>query len=420
MSYKKLIAYINAENELDSSVIRLAKKYDYEGADELFIYNYSKDEKSREEFLAILRTIKKEIDIPFIAGYYIERFEDIKKLLYTGVYRVVINKEFIRDESEVILAIKRFGSDKIWLEFDSNGDFSNGTEIEKHKQIGYGGIILKHIEVSEKLRERISNCVLPIIIRDSLMRNVLGEIILYDNVEGVATNYYKEKNIMKAKLRLKQENVPVKMFESSISFSDFKLNVDGLIPVVTQDYKSGEVLMLAYMNEEAFQKTIETGKMTYYSRSRQQLWCKGETSSHYQYVKHLLIDCDNDTILAKVRQIGAACHTGNQSCFYTTLVDKETASVNPYNVLQDVYQVIVDRKKNPKEGSYTNYLLDKGIDKILKKCGEEATEIVIAAKNPDAEELKYEISDFMYHLMVLMVECNLEWDEVAEELAHRR
>ncbi|KSV60124.1 bifunctional phosphoribosyl-AMP cyclohydrolase/phosphoribosyl-ATP pyrophosphatase [Acetivibrio ethanolgignens] len=193
-----------------------------------------------------------------------------------------------------------------------------------------------------------------------------------------------------------------------------------MVPVITQDYKTGEVLMLAYMNEEAYQKTIETGKMVYYSRSRQKLWCKGETSGHHQYVKHLMIDCDSDTILAKVRQIGAACHTGHATCFFTDLVKKEYDDTNPLTVFQDVYDIIKDRKQNPKEGSYTNYLFDKGIDKILKKCGEEATEIVIAAKNPETEELKYEISDFLYHLMVLMAECGLSWNDVIKELAHRR
>lgn len=178
--------------------------------------------------------------------------------------------------------------------------------------------------------------------------------------------------------------------------------------------------MVAYMNEEAYKQTIQTGKMTYWSRSRNELWCKGETSGHYQYVKSLIIDCDSDTILAKVRQIGAACHTGNNSCFFTELVKKEYDDTNPLTVLNDVYHVILDRKKNPKEGSYTNYLFEKGMDKILKKCGEEATEIVIAAKNPDAEELKYEISDFLYHMMVLMVECGLDWNDVIKELAHRR
>jgi phosphoribosyl-ATP pyrophosphohydrolase/phosphoribosyl-AMP cyclohydrolase len=159
--------------------------------------------------------------------------------------------------------------------------------------------------------------------------------------------------------------------------------------------------------------------MTYYSRSRKCLWLKGETSGHFQYVKSLKIDCDNDTILATVKQIGAACHTGNRSCFFTTLAEKEYKATNPLEVFEHEYQVIVDRKEHPKEGSYTNYLFDKGIDKILKKLGEEATEIVIAAKNPDPEEVKYEISDFLYHMMVLMVEKGVTWEEIIEEVANR-
>jgi phosphoribosyl-ATP pyrophosphohydrolase/phosphoribosyl-AMP cyclohydrolase len=160
--------------------------------------------------------------------------------------------------------------------------------------------------------------------------------------------------------------------------------------------------------------------MTYYSRSREGLWLKGETSGHYQYVKELTLDCDGDTILAKVLQIGPACHTGNQSCFATELVKKEYKNTNPFHIFQDVYDIIQDRKANPKEGSYTNYLFDKGLDKILKKCGEEAAEIIIAAKNPGAEELRYEIADYLYHLMVLMAECGLDWDDITTELADRK
>ena len=160
--------------------------------------------------------------------------------------------------------------------------------------------------------------------------------------------------------------------------------------------------------------------MTYFSRSRNELWLKGETSGHFQYVKSLSIDCDKDTILAKVSQVGAACHTGNRSCFYTPLVEKEYNDTNPLTVFQDVMDVIMDRKAHPKEGSYTNYLFDKGIDKILKKVGEEATEVVIAAKNPEKDELKYEISDLLYHLMVLMAERDTTWTEVVRELAERR
>ena len=173
-----------------------------------------------------------------------------------------------------------------------------------------------------------------------------------------------------------------------------------MVPVIVQDYRTAEVRMLAYMNELAFNTTLKLGKMTYWSRSRNELWTKGLTSGHVQYVKSLTIDCDNDTILAKVEQEGAACHTGNRTCFFKPLMKKEYDDTNPLHVFQNVYDVITDRKEHPKEGSYTNYLFDKGIDKILKKVGEECTEIVIAAKNPDKEEIKYEISDFLYHMMV--------------------
>ena len=156
------------------------------------------------------------------------------------------------------------------------------------------------------------------------------------------------------------------------------------------------------------------------SRSRNELWEKGLTSGHFQYVKELTTDCDKDTILAKVKQIGGACHTGAYSCFFNKMLESAQEDLNPLAVFNEVYDVILDRKKNPKEGSYTNYLFDKGIDKILKKCGEEATEIVIAAKNPEKEEIKYEVADFLYHLMVLMVECNVDWNDIVRELAHRR
>ena len=177
--------------------------------------------------------------------------------------------------------------------------------------------------------------------------------------------------------------------------------------------------MLAYMNEESFYEPIKTGKMTYFSRSRQKLWVKGETSGHFQYVKSLTIDCDLDTLLAKVDQIGAACDTGNPTCFFQPLVGIDYDETNPLRIFESVYDTIADRKENPKEGSYTNYLFDKGIDKILKKIGEEATEVVIAAKNPNPEEIKYEISDFLYHVMVLMAERGVTWEDITEELATR-
>ena len=422
MSYKKIIPYINAENEIPGNIFRLAEEYSYGGADELLIYNYSKDEKSREEFLSLAKELSKRIDIPFIIGYHVDRLEDIKKAIYTGAeailtkYNSLSNRELLREAAD------RFGSDKIIVELDMMDCMESEGEDLCHTLAEYkvSKVLLKHVALSMNTKAKIEASPLPVIIRDSLIRNDISSLLALPNVTGVSTNFFENKDIMKAKQALKTEGVEVNSFESSLPFSEFKQDSNGLIPVIVQDYRSNEVLMLAYMNEEAYNKTVVTGRMTYYSRSRQELWIKGETSGHFQYVKELSIDCDKDTLLAKVLQVGVACHTGSRSCFYTELVKKEYKDSNPFHVFKDVYDVIIDRRRNPKEGSYTNYLFDKGIDKILKKCGEEATEITIAAKNPGAEELRYEIADYLYHLMVLMAECNLDWDDITTELAHRK
>lgn len=210
--------------------------------------------------------------------------------------------------------------------------------------------------------------------------------------------------------------------KKSIKYDD-----NGLIPVIVQDHNSDEVLMLAYMNKESLEETLNTGMAHYWSRSRNELWKKGETSGHYQHVKSLKIDCDGDTLLIKVIQEGVACHTGYKTCFFTEqdIVQGSENNIIPQNnssseILEELYHVIADRKINPKEGSYTNYLFNKGLDKILKKVGEEASEVIIAAKNNSFEELRYEISDLVYHTLVLMVEQGLKLDDIYEELRKRR
>lgn len=216
----------------------------------------------------------------------------------------------------------------------------------------------------------------------------------------------------------------------SYLIDEVKFDNNGLVPVIAQDWKSGEVLMLAYMNKEALEKTIETGKLHYWSRSRQKLWLKGETSGHFQYLKSLRLDCDGDTLLAKVDQKEAACHTGNYSCFFRHVdgdeisdaaVEEQAAGNGDKSaILRELYAVIRDRQENPKEGSYTNYLFEKGLDKILKKVGEESAEVIIAAKNKSREEICYEMADLIYHLSVLLVERNIQLDEIFDELKKRR
>jgi len=190
---------------------------------------------------------------------------------------------------------------------------------------------------------------------------------------------------------------------------------DGLIPVITQDYNTKEVLILSYMNEEAYKKTLDEKILYYYSRSRKELWRKGETSGNTQELISLTYDCDGDALLAQVIQKGPACHTGEISCFHNPLIGEKKV-----DVLYNLLDVIKDRKKNPKEGSYTNYLLDKGKEKILKKVGEESSEVIIASMADNKSELVYELSDLVYHSLVLMVSEDIKLGDIALELNKRK
>ncbi len=363
-------------------VVELAKKYSESDAYELCIFDLSVGDADHDLTIDIMKKINREIHIPMIAGGNVKRLEDVKKILYTGAKKAIVDMSKAEAAALLEEVSKRFGKDKIIASVEDENEFSNQKDLIE----SYACEVL------------FMNC---------------------SNAESVISLTDLKTIIMSDKQELIRISTNEKLLDSKMDFSMFKLNSDGLIPVIVQDYKTGDVLMLAYMDKDAYEYTLKTGKMTYYSRSRKERWVKGETSGHYQYVKSLTLDCDNDTILAKVDQVGVACHTGAKSCFFQPLVEADSEELNPLQVFESVYATILDRKVNPKEGSYTNYLFDKGIDKILKKVGEEATELVIAAKNPNPEEIKYELSDFLYHAMVLMVERGVTWDDIVKELADR-
>lgn len=215
-----------------------------------------------------------------------------------------------------------------------------------------------------------------------------------------------------------------------IDITMIHFNEQGLVPAIIQDVATNEVLMLAYMNQEALEKTLATGVTWFYSRSRNRLWQKGETSGHIQTIKDIYYDCDADTLLVKAEQTGAACHEGTYSCFsrklggtaeVKALVDtSKVYGQSVSTILHELYGVIMDRKENPKEGSYTNYLFTKGQDKILKKVGEESAETIIASKNNSKEEILYEMADLWYHCLVLLGYHNIGPSELLAELQKRR
>ena len=405
------------QNEIfeEGDLVRLAKEYGNTGADELLVFDFSSNDTEHEEAIGWIKKIVQAAEIPVIGAGNVKRMEDVKKLIYAGCEKAVLN--FSKESNVKILeeVSKKFGKERILVSIFMLSEYLNHKELIDT----YAGGILCLENLQEEIRRETE---LPVILHtDVLGKAEIVCLMAEDRIDGISGKYISNPGIdrMDFKKECKDEGIAVNTFESKISWSYFKLNSDVMVPVIVQDYKTDEVLMLAYMNEEAFQTTLETGKMTYWSRSRDELWTKGLTSGHVQYVKSLTLDCDNDTILAKVSQVGAACHTGNRTCFFQELVKKPYDDTNPLRVFQDVYDVILDRKAHPKDGSYTNYLFDKGIDKILKKVGEECTEIVIAAKNPDKEEIKYEISDFLYHVMVLMAEKGVTWEDITRELARR-
>ncbi len=417
MSYKKLIpavyvkggkgysdASLTAFSSGECDIPEICVRFEENGADAILYYILSDDDASHEASVNALRLVCKSADIPVYAAGAVKRAEDIKKYLYAGARAALIETDKESNLALLTEVTNRFGADKVGAFINGNSDGAKELLKENKNEI---------IIASDGLFDGL-DCI-------AVTDDVNAELLSGEGCAGVCAAVFSdtEYDFMSLKMKLRKDGLNVNIFESAVPFTEFKLNSEGLIPVIVQDYATDEVLMLAYMNAEAYRLTLETGKMTYYSRSRDEIWVKGLTSGHYQYVISLRLDCDNDTVLAKVRQVGAACHTGAHSCFFKELAAKDIHKTNPLKVFNEVMEVILDRKANPKEGSYTNYLFDKGIDKILKKVGEEATEIVIAAKNPDPVEVKYEIADFLYHVMVLMAERGLDWEDVTEELANR-
>jgi phosphoribosyl-ATP pyrophosphohydrolase/phosphoribosyl-AMP cyclohydrolase len=208
-----------------------------------------------------------------------------------------------------------------------------------------------------------------------------------------------------------------------LKFETLNFDENGLIPAVVQDYQSKEVLTVAYMNKTSLEKTVEIGETVFFSRSRKKLWHKGETSGNTQKVKSIRYDCDQDALVVLVEPKGPACHTGAYSCFSETLFEAETKNAGPssdrYRILNELQEIIAKRQHEMPEGAYTTYLFEKGVDKILKKVGEEAGEVIIAAKNRDPEELRWEVSDLLYHVLVLLQEQNVPLDDILQTLEER-
>lgn len=393
-----------------------AKIYNDSGIDKIFVFDLSDDDDEHEKNIVAIRELNRMIDIPTCGGGNIRRLKDIKNLIYAGCKQIMLNAAKGGCLELARKAADRYGSDRILVSVQ-NVDFIFKHQSEMNEL--FHEVLVMEDSVLDAV-DNLSNTPY-VVLYDGTDFGEIASFLERENARGICGPFFDDPqtDIMMLKTDLGEAGLWMDNFKPQIQWSELKTNADGMVPCITQDYRTGEVLMLAYMNEEAYYKTLSSGRMTYFSRSRNTLWTKGETSGHLQYVKSLTADCDYDTILAKVSQVGVACHTGNPTCFFNEIVKKEYVEKNPLRVFEDGYHTISDRRANPKKGSYINELFDKGLDEILKKLGEETTEVVIAAKNPDQDHIKYEVTDLLYYLMVMMVQTGVTWDDITKELAQR-
>ena len=417
MSYKRLIPCIFIYNGkavkwfrdreiIAENAVELAQYYSNQGADELLVFDLSDSDEEHTESIELIQKINRVIPIPMIAGGNIKRLEDVKRILYTGVKRVMLN--FSKPDMFVLAkeAAKRFGKEKIAVSLnDFDALFKQQQIIEQYSS---ELIFMHRLDLNSVMNITNIPC---IIVTDTVQEEELFNILRCSAVKGLSGRFVSdiEMDFSKFKEKCAERDIKITSFESLMDFSEFHVDTTGIISVITQDYKTGEILSVRKMNREAFETTVKTGKMTYYCTDTD-----GVESKQNQYVKSMTVNETRDTLLAKID-----FREKTETHFTQSLIGSDESKKNPLQIFEYVYQTILNRKQNPKEDSYTTYLFEKGIDKILKKIGEEATEIVIATKNPSQDELKSEFVDFLYHAMVLMVERNVTWEELTEEMAKR-
>ena len=411
---------------------KMAMEWESKGAAYLHLVDLDGAREGRPVNIDVISKIVDSVNIPVQVGGGIRTVEDIKAYMEIGVARVILGTSAVNDRDFLVSAAVKFGSRivvgidakdglvaiKGWEELSGLNAVDFAKEVEK---IGVKTIIYTDISTDGTLLGCNVSAMKEMCEAVNIKVIASGGIGSYEDIKKVAKTEVEGVIVGRALYAGKVELEKAIELANQASIIEPIFNEKGLIPVITQDYKTGIVLMQAYMNKESFEKTKQTGMATYFSRSRSKLWQKGEESGHLQYVKEILTDCDSDCLLLKVEQVDAACHTGNYSCFYRKITGEEIDErLSPTaNILQKVYDTISYRKKNPKEGSYTNYLFDKGIDKICKKIGEEACETIIAAKNSSKSEITAEIADLLFHTMVLMSEVDVQPVDIYSELSKR-
>lgn len=427
-----------AIQEISDDPVVLAQKYEQDGADYLVFYDIGATVDNKEIFYDKIGEILKAVNIPVVVGGGIRTLSDCDRLSDLGVKHFSINSAAIRNPALLRKVSAKYGSDSLILSVDVKkvsadyhvflgaGKEDTGLEakawIEKGVALGAGTVVINSIDTDgvregydlamlESLTEDV-NCnvvasggagkkedFLAVLRRNKKVTGALAASIFHYNLVSI-------KEIKEA-------------MQTMTDIENLKYDERGLIPAIVVDAETKDVLMLAYMNKESLALSLEKGLTHFYSRSRQTLWLKGETSGNYQHIVKIAADCDRDTLLIYVNKDGPACHTGAESCFFNKIYENEEEEGAAFS-LDKLYDLILGRKENPGEKSYTSYLFREGRDKILKKIGEESAEVIIAAKGDDKKETIYELADLLYHSLVLMADMEIEISDILAELKGRR
>ncbi|MDI9519794.1 MAG: bifunctional phosphoribosyl-AMP cyclohydrolase/phosphoribosyl-ATP diphosphatase HisIE [Bacillota bacterium] len=425
-------------NVVSDDPVLLGQKYEKDGADYLVFYDIGATVDNKEIFYDKIEKILKSVNIPLVVGGGIRTLADCDRLYALGVRHFSINSAAVKNPGLLKEVSEKYGADSLILSVDAKkvgdkyhvflgaGKEDTGLDakewIEKAAALGVGSVVINSID-TDGMKEGYDLQMLA-----DLSENVSCGIVasggagkaedfieVFQNNKKVtgalAASIFHYDLVSIKEIKMKLEKI------TGIDIDSLKYDERGLIPAIVVDADSGAVLMLAYMNKESLALSMEKNLTHFYSRSRQALWLKGETSGNYQHIRKIVADCDLDALLIYVDKDGPACHTGAESCFFSTVY--ENAEKGDGFSLDNLYNLILDRKANPGEKSYTSYLFREGRDKILKKVGEESTEVVIAAKGDSKKETIYEMADLLYHNLVLMADMGIEIKDILNELKGR-
>lgn len=402
--------------ETEYDIYQLCRFYNDSGVDKIIIFDLSTNDDEHELNINMIRNINRNLEIKTCAGGNINRIEDVKKFLYAGCDQVMFNAAKPTSIGLAEEASQRFGKERILVSIH-NVDF-----VFKKKKV-IEDLFHELYILNPNILDAIENLttVPYVVMMEEFDYPQMLSYLSRNYIRGIAGRFINDPkmDIMQLKSRLSKDGIVMDNFAPALKWSDLKPDADGLVPVIVQDYRTNEVLMMAYMNEEAFQTTLNIGKMTYYSKNWNEVMMNGIERDAIQYVKSLTADKTCETLLAKVAQIDKDGKSDSFGSFVNTIVKKAYNDKNPQRILETVYDIVKDRKEHPKEGSYTNFLFSIGLDKMLMKLGEECTGIVVAVKSDKTDMIRYELSDFLYYMMVLMVEKGITWEDVTNELSQR-